>query len=103
MVMSSNGPLLEAEDHARDAAFNKALHGDSAAAKGGLVAMFKKDSAAKKAACDEYFKHWDNKDAKDETAADRAVSLAIWAPASTVNAAADNVSVSRRGKLNMPP
>ena len=29
--------------------------------------MLKKDKAAQKAAVDEYFKHWDNKAAKDET------------------------------------
>lgn len=35
--------------------------------------MLKKDKAAQKAAVDEYFKHWDNKTAKDETEADREV------------------------------
>lgn len=64
---------LEAEDHARDAAFNKALHGKSAQAKGGIAAMFSKGSDAKKAAVDEYFKHWDNKPAENETAEERAV------------------------------
>lgn len=58
---------LEREDKARDAAFNKALHGKSAKAQGGLAAMRGKDAAAQKAAVDEYFKHWDNQDAKDET------------------------------------
>ncbi|CAG7993732.1 unnamed protein product [Penicillium salamii] len=58
---------LEREDKARDAAFNKALHGKSAKAQGGLAAMRGKDAAAQKAAVDEYFKHWDNKDAVDET------------------------------------
>jgi sterol 24-C-methyltransferase len=71
---SSNKANLEQEDHARDAAFNKAMHGSSATASGGIAAMMKKDSAAKKAAVDEYFKHWDNKAAKDETTEDRAVS-----------------------------
>jgi len=64
---------LETEDHSRDAAFNKAMHKDSAAAEGGFRAMMKKDKAAQKAATDEYFKHWDNKTAKDETDADREV------------------------------
>lgn len=64
---------LEAENHARDAAFNKALHGKSAQAKGGIAAMFSKGSDAKKAAVDEYFKHWDNKPAENETAEERAV------------------------------
>lgn len=58
---------LEAQDKARDAAFNKAMHKDSSEARGGFSAMLKKDKAAQKAAVDEYFKHWDNKTAKDET------------------------------------
>ena len=58
---------LETEDHTRDAAFNKAMHKDSSSAQGGFSAMLKKDKAAQKAAVDEYFKHWDNKAAKDET------------------------------------
>lgn len=35
------------------------------------MAMRKKDQAAQKAAVDEYFKHWDNKAAANETEADR--------------------------------
>lgn len=66
---------LEPEDHMRDAAFNKAMHKDSAGAVGGLSAMMKKDKAAQKAAIDEYFKHWDEKAAADETEADREVSV----------------------------
>ena len=58
---------LEAEDHGRDASFNKALHGTSSDARGGLTAMRGKDKAAQKAAIDEYFKHWDNKAAGIET------------------------------------
>ncbi|KAI9046962.1 hypothetical protein LZ554_009037 [Drepanopeziza brunnea f. sp. 'monogermtubi'] len=58
---------LESEDHSRDAAFSKAMHKDSSAAKGGFSAMLKKDKTAQKAAVDEYFKHWDDKSAKDET------------------------------------
>lgn len=65
---------LEREDIARDAAFNQALHGKSAKARGGLTAMRGKDAAAQKAAVDEYFKHWDNKDYAGETDADREVS-----------------------------
>lgn len=38
--------------------------------------MMQKDKTAQKAAVDEYFKHWDNKAAKDETAADRKVCCA---------------------------
>jgi sterol 24-C-methyltransferase len=64
---------LEQEDHSRDAAFNKAMHKDSSIATGGFSAMMKKDKVAHKAAVDEYFKHWDNKAAKDETLEDREV------------------------------
>jgi sterol 24-C-methyltransferase len=59
--------VLEKEDHMRDAAFNKAMHGTSAQTRGGLVAMRKKDREAQKAAVDAYFKHWDNQAAADET------------------------------------
>lgn len=69
MAPSKQG--LEKEDKQRDAAFNKALHGQSALAKGGIAAMFSKDKEAKKLAVDEYFKHFDNKRAENETAADR--------------------------------
>lgn len=67
---------LQAEDHSRDAAFNRAMHKDSADAVGGLRAMMKKDKTAQSAAVDEYFKHWD-KSAKDETDADREVCSQI--------------------------
>ncbi|KKA31057.1 hypothetical protein TD95_002554 [Thielaviopsis punctulata] len=77
--MSSTTSALEREDHARDAAFNKAMHGNSAQASGGIAAMMKKDRAAKQLAVDEYFKHWDNKNAKDETAQTRAERTAEYA------------------------
>lgn len=64
---------LEQEDHSRDAAFNKAMHGGSAKARGGMAAMLQKDKAAQQAAVDEYFKHWDNKAAADETEETRKV------------------------------
>ena len=64
---------LEHEDHSRDAAFNKAMHKESSTAAGGFSAMMRKDNTAHKAAVDEYFKHWDNKAARDETTADREV------------------------------
>lgn len=66
---------LEQEDHSRDAAFNKAMHKNSSKATGGFSAMIQKDKAAHKAAVDEYFKHWDDKSAKDETSADREVGF----------------------------
>jgi sterol 24-C-methyltransferase len=64
---------LEIEDHRRDAAFSEAMHRKSSGAPGGFSAMMKKDKAAHQIAVDEYFKHWDNKDARDETVADREV------------------------------
>lgn len=75
---------LEKEDHVRDAEFKKAMHGKSAQAKGGFTAMLQKDKAAQQAAVDEYFKHWDNKAAEEETEETRkvyepATSLSIYA------------------------
>lgn len=66
---------LEPEDKSRDAAFNKAMHGKSAQARGGIMAMMSKGrNDANQAASDEYFKHWDNKPAANETEEERAVS-----------------------------
>ena len=65
---------LEIEDHSRDAAYNKVLHGKSAERQGGIRSMLKKDPAAQKAAIEEYFKHWDNKAASTETQEIRDVS-----------------------------
>jgi sterol 24-C-methyltransferase len=64
---------LEQENHTRDADFNKAMHGKSAEARGGMRAMLQKDRAAQQAAVDEYFKHWDNKAAETETEETRKV------------------------------
>ncbi|KAL8672344.1 MAG: hypothetical protein Q9168_003197 [Polycauliona sp. 1 TL-2023] len=70
---------LEDEDHNRDAAFNKIMHGKSAEEKAGFRAMLKKDPGAQKAAIDEYFKHWDNKLAGAETAEIREARRAEYA------------------------
>ena len=67
------GTKLEKEDHRRDADFNKAMHGKSAQASGGIAAMFSKDKGAKAAAMDDYFKHFDNKSAETETPQEREV------------------------------
>lgn len=64
---------LEPEDHTRDAAFAKAMHGKSAEGQG-FTAMLKKDPNAQKAAVEQYFKHWDGKPADSETAEVREVS-----------------------------
>lgn len=82
MVASSTASNLEREDHQRDADFNKAMHGSSAQARGGIAAMFKKGGSAKQAAVDEYFKHWDNKPAENETAEERAVRIRPFTPLS---------------------
>ncbi|KNG90684.1 sterol 24-C-methyltransferase, partial [Aspergillus nomiae NRRL 13137] len=71
---------LEQENHTRDAEFNRVLHGKSSQAQGGFAAMLGgKDAAAQKAAVEEYFKHWDNKDAADETDDIRAARRAEYA------------------------
>lgn len=57
---------------ARDAAFGKVLHKESSSAVG-MSAMMKKDHEAQQAASDEYFQHWDNKIAEEETEATRTV------------------------------
>ena len=84
MVASSTASNLEREDHTRDAAFNKAMHGNSAQARGGIAAMFKKGGSAKQAAVDEYFKHWDNKPAENETDEERAVWPPLPLPLSSI-------------------
>jgi len=78
MAPTALSPGLEKEDHARDAAFNKALHGKSAQT-AGLAAMRNKDTAAQKAAIDEYFKHWDNKAAAGESDETREARRAEYA------------------------
>ncbi|KAK1991277.1 hypothetical protein LX36DRAFT_685565 [Colletotrichum falcatum] len=63
---------------ARDATFDKVLHGDTAKT-AGMSAMLKKDHDAQKAATDEYFRHWDNKSAQKETKEDRDARAADYA------------------------
>ncbi|KAK3336370.1 S-adenosyl-L-methionine-dependent methyltransferase [Cercophora scortea] len=77
--MSAQQIRLEKENHARDADFNKALHGKTATAVGGFSSMLSKDKDAKKLAVDEYFKHFDNKSAATETDADREARTAEYA------------------------
>ena len=68
---------LQPEDHSRDAAFNKAMHGKSATSKGGLASMFNKGGTAHQAAADDYWKHWDDKLAGTETEEIRAVCFSF--------------------------
>jgi sterol 24-C-methyltransferase len=58
---------LEKEDHQRDAAFKQVLHGNTTQAEGGIRSMLGKNKEAQKAAVAEYFKHFDDKTAADET------------------------------------
>ncbi|KAL2827339.1 S-adenosyl-L-methionine-dependent methyltransferase [Aspergillus cavernicola] len=69
----------EQEDHHRDAAFNIALHGRSANVRPGLAAMRGKNSKAQEAAVNEYFRHWDNKKAAEETEEIRELRRAEYA------------------------
>lgn len=70
MVNSTSQALLPA-DQARNMAFDKILHKNSSNSQGGLRAMINKDNEAHKAAVVEYFQHWDDKKAEDETEAVR--------------------------------
>lgn len=69
---------LEKEDKERDAAFNKAMHGKTGAQANSVATILFKNPEAKQAALDAYFKHFDNKKADNETAADRKVGLAAF-------------------------
>jgi len=70
---------LETEDHSRDAAFMKAMHGSSAEDRVAFKAMLNKDKAAQAAAVDEYFKYWDGKGAGVETDKDVEDRVASYA------------------------
>lgn len=59
---------------ARDMTFENIMHKTTARTDHGFSAMLKKDKEAQRAAVAEYFQHWDNKEAENETEADRAVS-----------------------------
>lgn len=71
--------MLEQENHQRDAAFSKAMHGRSALSRGGLLSLFQKNSEAQKIAVDDYFKHWNNRAAGEETEETRAERRAEYA------------------------
>lgn len=55
--------------------FENIMHKKTAHTDEGFSAMLKKDKEAQRAAVAEYFQHWDNKEAKDETQEDRAVGV----------------------------
>lgn len=58
---------LEPQDLQRDAAFKQALHGKTGQDNNSFLNMMRKDKDAQNLAVDEYFKHWDDKAAADET------------------------------------
>lgn len=58
---------------AREMTFENIMHKKTADTNEGFSAMLKKDKDAQRAAVSDYFQHWDNKEAKTETAEDRAV------------------------------
>ncbi|KAG8428025.1 hypothetical protein J3459_006154 [Metarhizium acridum] len=62
---------LVSGNDARHADFDKILHGALSESRGGLRAMMGKDREANEVAVKEYFRHWDNKKAQDETEAVR--------------------------------
>jgi sterol 24-C-methyltransferase len=57
--------------------FEKILHKGSSGTDNHFGAIMKKNHEAQKAAADDYFRHWDNKKAQDETEATRAVSCLL--------------------------
>jgi sterol 24-C-methyltransferase len=61
---------------ARDMTFENIMHKKTATTHEGFSAMLNKDKEAQQAAVSEYFQHWDNKEAKNETQADREVGPA---------------------------
>ncbi|KAK8045098.1 hypothetical protein PG993_005122 [Apiospora rasikravindrae] len=64
--MSKSKELITA-DMAKMSAFDNALHRNSNKTQGGLRAMMNKNSAAQNVAVEQYFQHWDDKKAEDET------------------------------------
>ena len=89
---------LEPEDHSRDAAFKSAMHGKSGDRDGWLA--MRKNKEAHQAAVDEYFKHWDEKRAEDETPEIREVSSYHFKP--ILRTGADG-SASRQELKNTQP
>ncbi|OQD65232.1 hypothetical protein PENPOL_c006G07829 [Penicillium polonicum] len=63
--------ILEPQDHKRDADFKQALHGKTGQDQNSFMNIMRKNKDAQKLAVDEYFKHWDNKGADDETSKTR--------------------------------
>ncbi|PSK43989.1 sterol 24-C-methyltransferase [Elsinoe australis] len=70
---------LEPENKARDADFHRAMHGKSGQGAGGLRALFQKNAEAGALSGQEYFKHFDNQAAKDETPEQREARRNMYA------------------------
>lgn len=68
---------------AREMTFENIMHKKTADTNEGFSAMLKKDKEAQRAAVAEYFQHWDNKEAKTETAEDRAIRTIFISPIPT--------------------
>lgn len=66
-------------DQVKNMAFDKILHKSSSTSQGGLRAMINKDNEAHKAAVAEYFQHWDDKKAENETEEVRQSRVADYA------------------------
>lgn len=64
--MAINKELLSAEQ-VKNSTFDTILHRSSVKSEGGLRAMMHKSSVANVAAVDEYFQHWNDKGAEEET------------------------------------
>lgn len=64
----------------RHTTFENIMHKKTAQTDGGFSAMLKKDKDAQRAAVADYFQHWDNKEAKTETEADRFVRIKAPSP-----------------------
>ncbi|KAJ5521619.1 hypothetical protein N7527_005734 [Penicillium freii] len=64
---------LESQDHKRDADFKQALHGKTGQDQNSFMNIMRKNKDAQKLAVYEYFKHWDNKGADDETSKTREI------------------------------
>lgn len=60
--------------------FENIMHKKTADTDEGFSAMLKKDKEAQRAAVAEYFQHWDNKEANNETQEDRDVSIHLYYP-----------------------
>ncbi len=76
--MAKSKELISAEQ-VKNSAFDAVLHRSSMKSQGGIRAMMNKDSTANSLAVDEYFQHWDDKKAEEETDTIRQARVAEYA------------------------